>query len=102
MCIGLPLEVRTAAVKYVKNKIIEDHEANKDTMSQDGLNEFKRIKYNFHENELKDNMNDATLIDVAFKNTDKYQSKMFSFNRPQPLDPLSVPIVIFSGIDPRL
>jgi methyl coenzyme M reductase gamma subunit len=74
MCTGLPQEVRTAAVKYVKNKIIEDLkaevDANTEPISQNGLNEVKRIKYNFHENELKDNMNDLTLIDVAFKKTE--------------------------------
>ena len=67
--------------------------------NKDIMNEIKRIKYNFHENELKNNMNDSTLIDIAFKKAD---TNLFNLSRPQPLMPLSVPIVIFSGIDPEL
>ena len=69
------------------------------TENKDIMNEIKRIKYNFRENELKNNMNDSTLIDIAFNKTD---TNLFNLSRPQPLMPLSVPIVIFSGIDPEL
>ena len=49
------------------------------TENKDIMNEIKRIKYNFHENELKNNMNDSTLIDIAFKKTD---TNLFNLSRP--------------------
>ena len=96
LCIGIPLDVQLAAVKYISNEMLKEMNEIKETLSPDKINEYRRIKYNFRANEVKESMADQSLIDVVFK------KNSFSIFANENIKPLSVPIVIFSGIDPEL
>ena len=79
MCIGLPLEIRTAATNFVKKTIVEELKAKEDNLSPTTLSEIKRIRYNFFSFELKDNMSNVTLLDAAFKKTEQ---RLFNLRKP--------------------